>query len=88
MPAHSAADYMWQGRGTTWQDWAAAVQDSEERYSANTLLTLGAGPQRSHTMDSSLMMDASLQNHNGEVPNEQGSQWPMVMFDPHSTTTG
>ena len=88
MAPQSTADYMWQGRGTTWQDWAAAIQDSEDRYSANALLTLGAGPQRNHTMDSSLMMDASLQQHDGEIPNGQVSQWPMVMFDPHSTSTG
>ncbi len=91
MPPHSAADYMWQGRGNTWQDWAAAIQESEDRHSANALLTLGAGAgHRMHAMDSSMMMDNSLQHHHGGDGSGggQGGSWPLLIFDANTATSG
>ncbi|KAJ6442523.1 family S53 protease-like protein [Purpureocillium lavendulum] len=77
------ADLVWQtGRGNPWHDWTAAIADSQERYSASALLTLGGNPARASVTSSSMMADGSVAQtaaDMGMVP--LGGQWPLTMFD-------
>lgn len=63
----------------TWHDWTAAMADSQDRYSANALLTLGNGQQqqqqqRGDGAGGELGVDGAVaaSNHAG--------QWPMLIF--------
>lgn len=87
MPPHTEADYMWPGRGNTWQDWTAAIADTNDRYSASALLTLGGGAmqhQNNQHIDSSFIVGpgSSLGQAGGPPPAaQQGGMWPVMMFD-------
>lgn len=84
VPTQAPADIMWQtGRGNTWNDWTAAIADSQERYSASALLTLGnpgRGPGSSGVLPDGTVGQAA--GDIGMVP--PGAQWPLIMFD-HAT---
>ena len=58
----------------TWHDWTAAMADSQDRYSANALLTLGSGQRSDGTTDLGVGADGTVTatNHAG--------QWPMLIF--------
>ncbi|KAK3392857.1 hypothetical protein B0H63DRAFT_2463 [Podospora didyma] len=66
---------------STWHDWTAAIADSQERYSANALLTLGAArggdvgppPVLDHVGASDPMAVAG-------VTNAHSGQWPLLLF--------
>ncbi|EGX94569.1 C6 transcription factor FacB [Cordyceps militaris CM01] len=95
MPASNEAEYMWNGRGNTWQDWTAAIADTDDRYSANALLTLGGGPmqhQGTQPMDSSFIIGQgnSLSQPGGGIHQaaQPGQTWPIMMFDNNSATSG
>lgn len=67
--------------GNTWHDWtnAIAVMDpsSQDRYSANALLTLNAG-QRGH--DAAVAVPSVPHDH-------AAAQWPMVIYHPNVSGT-
>lgn len=58
----------------TWHDWTAAMADSQDRYSANALLTLGNGQRSDGPGDMSVGGDAAVAASN------HGGQWPMLIF--------
>ncbi|KAJ6781426.1 hypothetical protein PWT90_09980 [Aphanocladium album] len=93
MPPHTEADYLWNGRNP-WQDWTAAIADTNDRYSANALLTLGGGAmqhQNNQQMDSSFIVNHgnSISQQGGMHPSAQpGQTWPIMMFDNNNSTTG
>lgn len=83
MPPHTEAEYMWHSRGNTWQDWTAAIADTNDRYSANALLTLGGGamqhqPQPAPAPDQrdGGGMDSSLLVGQGMGMGQQGGMHP------------
>ncbi|KAJ3493430.1 hypothetical protein NLG97_g4733 [Lecanicillium saksenae] len=92
MPPHTEADYLWSGRNT-WQDWTAAIADTNDRYSANALLTLGSGAMQHQTdpqMDSSFIINHgnSMSQQGGMHPSAQpGQTWPIMMFDNNNSAT-
>ncbi|KAH7156760.1 hypothetical protein EDB81DRAFT_685443 [Dactylonectria macrodidyma] len=77
--AQPQADMLWQGSGNTWHDWASALADSQERYSATALLNLGGGVPRDSAV-SGVPETAGLvtNNMNGVQP---GASWPLMFFD-------
>lgn len=80
-------DMMWHARGNTWQDWAAAIAHTQDRYSASALLALGNGRTHSHITPSMIPdgTDGQGTTDMGVVPH--GAQWPLIMFD-HNTASG
>ncbi|KAG6022983.1 hypothetical protein E4U19_002450 [Claviceps sp. Clav32 group G5] len=81
--AHEATDLMWR---TSWQNWTAAIADSQARYSADALLTLGGGGGGSRSeVVAPLIPDGGLPpipHSGGELPMvPQPAQWPLIMFD-------
>jgi hypothetical protein len=82
-------DMMWrQGTpgGNTWQDWTAAVVDNQDRYSANALMSLGAGARPSSGVNDGTPntpgMGMGVGNMAGaNVPTSaNNSQWPLLLF--------
>lgn len=67
----------------TWHDWTAAIADSQDRYSANALLTLGSG----RVGDAGLGQHVVEHVNQGEsmdiapVPTSQTGQWPLLLFN-------
>ncbi|TDZ39948.1 Transcriptional activator protein acu-15 [Colletotrichum trifolii] len=77
----AAAELLWRqsaSQGTTWHDWTAAIADSQDRYSANALLTLG-GSRDTGVSEATTVADMAA------VAAPVG-QWPLLIFD--STATG
>lgn len=60
----------------TWQDWTNAIQDTQDRYSANALLTLNSGRPgevgAGGVVDHVNQGDAMASGHTG--------QWPLLLF--------
>ncbi|KUI57360.1 Activator of stress genes 1 [Cytospora mali] len=60
--------------GNTWQEWTNAIAmmdpSSQDRYSANALLTLNAGQRAPDTGV-------------GVVPSDNAAQWPMLVYNPN-----
>jgi hypothetical protein len=88
-----------QTHNTGWQNWAAAMADSQnDRYSANALLTLGAGRvSDGHPAGGmgdgagvSLSGDMGLVGPSGSATHP--GQWPMLLFhgthEPHEPNSG
>lgn len=80
--SHGAASGHWmtvQNGGNTWNEWTNAMVDpsTQDRYSANTLLTLGAG-QRSLGDPGGSEMGVG----GPDVPHGQSGQWPALLFHP------
>lgn len=77
--APAGPDMMWQNRGNTWHDWTAAIADSQDRYSASALLTLGGGARdaMAGTGVPEVNTGASTNDINGVA-----QQWPMMLFEP------
>ncbi|KAF7541562.1 hypothetical protein G7Z17_g11916 [Cylindrodendrum hubeiense] len=73
------ADMLWHGRGNTWHDWTAALADTQERYSATALLTLGGGPRDSVAVSGVPEPSGLAANTmNGVQP---AGSWPLMLFD-------
>lgn len=68
--------------GNPWNVWTAAIADSQDRYSANALLTLGGTPHRG--LGPGGHPDTSATDLNAGVSLGQGdphpSQWPLLVF--------
>ncbi|KAG6038074.1 hypothetical protein E4U41_004608 [Claviceps citrina] len=84
--AHDASDLMWR---TSWQNWTAAIADSQTRYSADALLTLGGSSSGRSEGVAPLIADnnslSQISHSGGELPMmPQPAQWPLIMFD-HNT---
>ncbi|KAF6843707.1 transcription factor [Colletotrichum musicola] len=74
----AAAELLWRqsaSHGNTWHDWTAAMADSQDRYSANALLTLGGG-----TRDPGAVTEAATVAEMAAVTAPVG-QWPLLLFD-------
>jgi hypothetical protein len=70
-------DMLWQGRGNTWHDWTSAIADTQDRFSASTLLTLGG-----NTRDASTSTGVTASPSANDINNIQnGGQWPLIIFD-------
>ncbi|OAA80706.1 C6 transcription factor FacB [Akanthomyces lecanii RCEF 1005] len=94
MPTNNEAMYIWNGRGNTWQDWTTAIADTNDRYSANALLTLGGGAmhhQGDQPLDSSFIISQgnSLGQQGGGMHQaaQPGQTWPIMMFDNNNSAT-
>lgn len=74
----AAAELLWRqsaSQGNTWHDWTAAMADSQDRYSANALLTLG-GASRDPTAVTEAATAADMASVTAPV-----GQWPLIIFD-------
>jgi hypothetical protein len=68
---------MWQrAGGNAWQDWTAAIADSDDRYGAGALLTLGNTAAVSGSGQRGSIASMSGAQHN---PQDIAVQWPMVI---------
>ncbi|KAK3328740.1 hypothetical protein B0H66DRAFT_539268 [Apodospora peruviana] len=65
--------------GNTWDDWTAAVIDTQDRYSANALLTLGGGRPGDGGMVDGVGQGDAMGVGIG-VPTSQADQWPLLIF--------
>ncbi|KAI8235222.1 Activator of stress protein 1 [Colletotrichum sp. SAR 10_86] len=75
----AAAELLWRqsaSQGNTWHDWTAAMADSQDRYSANALLTLGGGPR-----DPNAVSEAATVAEMAAVTAAPVGQWPLLLFD-------
>ncbi|CEI68212.1 unnamed protein product [Fusarium venenatum] len=72
-------DMLWQGRGNTWHDWTSAIADTQDRFSASTLLTLGGNTRDASTGAGVPGVTASPANDINNIQN--GGQWPLIIFD-------
>ncbi|KAK0631322.1 hypothetical protein B0T14DRAFT_489904 [Immersiella caudata] len=62
--------------GNTWQEWTAAIADSQDRYSANALLTLGS----SQAGDLGVNTQHVNQGDALAAANPHAGQWPLLLF--------
>jgi hypothetical protein len=78
--AHNAA-----ASTNTWHDWTNAIQDSQDRYGANTLLTLGSG--RPGDVGAGGVVDHA---HQGDAMGNShaAQQWPLLLFSAHDGSGG
>jgi hypothetical protein len=60
----------------TWQDWTNAIQDTQDRYSANALLTLNSG--RPGDVSGGGVVDHV--NQGDAMGNAHTGQWPLLLF--------
>ncbi|KAF9872576.1 transcription factor [Colletotrichum karsti] len=75
----AAAELLWRqsaSQGNTWHDWTAAMADSQDRYSANALLTLGGGSR-----DPGAVSEAASVADMAAVTAAPVGQWPLLLFD-------
>lgn len=74
----AAAELLWRqsaSQGNTWHDWTAAMADSQDRYSANALLTLGgASRDTSSVTETTTVADMT-------AVSAPAGQWPLIIFD-------
>ncbi|KAF4341792.1 transcriptional activator acu-15 [Fusarium beomiforme] len=70
-------EMLWQSRGNTWHDWTEAITDTQDRFSASTLLTLG-GSTRDASTGAGVTSSPSANDINSI---QQGGQWPLIIFD-------
>lgn len=78
--AQPQVDMLWQGSGNTWHDWASALADTQERYSATALLNLGGGGPRDSAAVSGVP-EATGQVTNSMNGVQPGASWPLMFFD-------
>ncbi|KAM0197850.1 hypothetical protein ACHAPI_004582 [Fusarium lateritium] len=76
----SQPDMLWQGRGNTWHDWTSAIADTQDRFSASTLLTLGGGT-RDVSAGAGVPGVTASPSANDINSLQQASQWPLIIFD-------
>lgn len=70
------AQLLAQHSGNTWHDWTAAIADSQDRYSANALLTLGSA----RPSDVGATVDGVSQGE-AIAATSHTSQWPLLLFN-------
>ncbi|CEJ94302.1 hypothetical protein VHEMI09842 [[Torrubiella] hemipterigena] len=88
--AITSADFLWQARGTTWQDWTQAIADPDERYNANALIDIGGNaPQSRLNVDNSMLQNdpTSMPQSHPEMTATHMQPWPMAIFG-HGGATG
>jgi hypothetical protein len=73
-------DMLWQGRGNTWHDWTSAIADTQDRFSASTLLTLGGGT-RDVSAGAGVPGVTASSSANDINSLQQAGQWPLIIFD-------
>ncbi|KAF5672522.1 transcriptional activator acu-15 [Fusarium heterosporum] len=73
-------DMLWQGRGNTWHDWTSAIADTQDRFSASTLLTLG-GNTRDASNGAGVPGVTASPSANDINSLQQPGQWPLIIFD-------
>lgn len=86
LATQAPADMMW--ARNPWHSWTAAIADTQDRYSANALLTLGAGggggagAGRGQVI-TPIMTDEGIPLQPGPDMTmvTHASQWPLTMFD-------
>lgn len=77
----AAEQLMWQRPGANaWQEWTAAIADSQDRYGAGALLTLGSAPTTAPVSGTSI---ATMGNSGQPTVHDMTAQWPLVIFDNH-----
>lgn len=77
----AAEQLMWQRSGANaWQEWTAAIADSQDRYGAGALLTLGGATTAAPVSRNSM---PSMENGGQSATHDLTAQWPLVMFDNH-----
>ncbi|KAK4144023.1 uncharacterized protein C8A04DRAFT_11915 [Dichotomopilus funicola] len=62
----------------TWQDWTNAIQDTQDRYSANALLTLNSG--RSGDVGASGVVNPHAPGPGDALSGAHTGQWPLLLF--------
>ncbi|KAI1843573.1 hypothetical protein JX265_007357 [Neoarthrinium moseri] len=86
--AQPPPEMMWRQEtpgGNTWHDWTAAVVDNQDRYSANALMSLGAGARPGSVVNEGgsnapeMGMGVGAMNA-GNVPTTANMQWPLLLF--------
>jgi hypothetical protein len=70
MMSHGAAP------ANTWHDWTSAIQDTQDRYSANALLTLNSG----RPGDVGAGGVVGHVNQGDGMGNTHSGQWPLLLF--------
>ncbi|WQF84199.1 hypothetical protein CDEST_09213 [Colletotrichum destructivum] len=74
----AAAELLWRqsaSQGNTWHDWTAAMADSQDRYSANALLTLGGASRDTGSVtETTTVADMT-------AVSAPAGQWPLIIFD-------
>lgn len=84
-------DMMWRqgtpaAAGNTWQDWTAAVVDNQDRYSANALMSLGAGARPSSVANDGVSSAPGMPGmtvgamSGSHIPVTSNTQWPLLLF--------
>lgn len=82
--------------GNPWHDWTAAIADSQERYSANALLTLGGGSGAGRPGDhvegvgpsDALSAAAASLGIGLGVNSTHTGQWPLLLFHDGTGNSG
>ncbi|KAK4680571.1 hypothetical protein QC764_100900 [Podospora pseudoanserina] len=86
--ASAAAQMMAHNAANTWQDWTAAIagaggNNSQERFSASALLTLGSGRpgdvQLGHVVEG-VPTQADAMGVGNVANTHSGAQWPLLLF--------
>jgi hypothetical protein len=71
---------MWQRGGNTWQDWTAAIADTQDRYGVGALMSMGGasttGPAPRGSIQSLADGTQATQAHDMAAV-----QWPLTLFD-------
>lgn len=71
--AHSGAS------ANTWQDWTNAIQDTQDRYSANALLTLNSG-RPGDVSAASGVVNPHAPGPGDALSGAHTGQWPLLLF--------
>lgn len=85
----AAAELLWRqsaSHGNTWHDWTAAMADSQDRYSANALLTLGGGSRDPGAVTVTVTVTEAATVAEMAAVTAPVGQWPLLLFDGASVT--
>ncbi|KAK8912435.1 Positive regulator of purine utilization [Metarhizium anisopliae] len=76
---HQNSDMMWR---SSWQNWSAAIAESQQRYGADSLMTLGDAETGRNSAITPIMAGSGMPHTGGELPMvPQPTSWPLIMFD-------
>ncbi|EFY87359.1 putative transcription factor [Metarhizium acridum CQMa 102] len=76
---HQNADIMWR---SSWQNWSAAIAESQQRYGADSLMTLGDAETVRNSVITPIMTGNGMPHTGSELPMvPQPASWPLIMFD-------
>jgi hypothetical protein len=85
-------EMMWRQEASGWHDWTAAVVDNQDRYSANALMSLGAGNRSvgvvndGNTGGSDMSIGVGM--NGATVPTTANMQWPLLLFHDVNSANG